>query len=313
MQSGQFSRTALGAAGHRAAHQVLEGGRIFADPLAMPILGEDAEASSRRPGKIRSGGACGFSSRCAAASPRTAARQAIGAGVRQIVVLGAGLDTFAYRLETSEGLRVFEVDHPATQAEKRRRLATAGIALPAHLTFAPLRFRARRTRRLLRAVGFDPDQARLLPLARRRSLSDGEGDFRDARLHREAAGRRGRVRLPQSGRDDRGSGFTRVAQTPAAAGGGGGRGVPELFRNARCCTKNCGARVWRDRGPRPEQDRRAVFPERAAPGGRRGARGSRAEVKRATRGAAPPQRRPHQQINPRRPGRWSSGGPHREP
>ena len=45
MQPGQFSRTALGAAGHRAAHQVLESGRVFADPLALPILGEDADSA----------------------------------------------------------------------------------------------------------------------------------------------------------------------------------------------------------------------------------------------------------------------------
>ena len=45
MQEGQFSRTALGAAGHRAAHQVLEGGLVFADPLALRILGEDAQSA----------------------------------------------------------------------------------------------------------------------------------------------------------------------------------------------------------------------------------------------------------------------------
>jgi methyltransferase (TIGR00027 family) len=65
-----------------------------------------------------------------------AAKAAVAAGVRQIVVLGAGLDTFAYRLEPLEGLRVFELDHPATQAEKRRRLAAAGIAEPPHVAYA---------------------------------------------------------------------------------------------------------------------------------------------------------------------------------
>ena len=43
MQHGQASRTAVGAAGHRAAHQVLERGLIFADPLALAILGQDAD------------------------------------------------------------------------------------------------------------------------------------------------------------------------------------------------------------------------------------------------------------------------------
>ena len=60
---------------------------------------------------------------------------AVEAGVRQIVVLGAGLDTFAYASSRREGLRLFELDHPATQAEKRRRLAAAGIAEPPHAVY----------------------------------------------------------------------------------------------------------------------------------------------------------------------------------
>jgi methyltransferase (TIGR00027 family) len=156
MKPGQFSRTALGAAGHRAAHQVLEGGRIFADPLALRILGEDAESAvaEAREDPRRSGLRNFIATRSRFAEE--AARQGIGEGARQIVVLGAGLDTFAYRLEPSEGLRVFEVDHPATQAEKRRRLAAAGIAAPAHLTFAPCDFEREALGEALRAVGFDP-------------------------------------------------------------------------------------------------------------------------------------------------------------
>jgi methyltransferase (TIGR00027 family) len=73
-------------------------------------------------------------------------------------VLGAGLDTFAYRLEGKDELRVFEVDHPATQAEKRRRLAAAGITAPAHLTFGPCDFERDALAESLRAVGFDPDR-----------------------------------------------------------------------------------------------------------------------------------------------------------
>jgi len=156
MQSGQFSRTALGAAGHRAAHQVLEGGRIFADPLALRILGDDAEpaVAEARENPLRRGLRHFIAVRSRFAE--AAARRAIAEGARQIVVLGAGLDTFAYRLEPSEGLRVFEVDHPATQAEKRRRLAAAGIAAPAHLTFAPCDFERDALGEALRAVGFDP-------------------------------------------------------------------------------------------------------------------------------------------------------------
>ena len=116
MRQGQASATALGAAGHRAAHQVLERGFVFADPLALPILGPDAdravalakERPERRPLRLF----IAMRSRFAEDS----AAQAIDNGVRQILVLGAGLDTFAYRLEPTDDLRVFELDHPATQA-----------------------------------------------------------------------------------------------------------------------------------------------------------------------------------------------------
>ncbi len=155
MQEGQFSRTALGAAGHRAAHQVLDGGRIFADPLALRILGDDAEPAIAE-AKANPGEA-GLRQFVAARSrfAEDAATRAIAAGVRQIVVLGAGLDTFAYRVEPAEGLRVYEVDHPATQAEKRRRLAAAAIAAPERVVYAPCDFERARLDVSLAAAGFD--------------------------------------------------------------------------------------------------------------------------------------------------------------
>jgi methyltransferase (TIGR00027 family) len=150
-----LSRTALGAAGHRAAHQALEEGRIFYDPLAIPILGEDAEAAiaaartepSRRPLRAF------IAARSRIAEERAAA--AIGAGLRQIVALGAGLDTLAYRLAPTEGLTVFEVDREATQREKRRRLATAGIAEPANLRFVVCDFERESFLAALADRGFD--------------------------------------------------------------------------------------------------------------------------------------------------------------
>lgn len=66
-------------------------------------------------------------------------RRAIAAGIRQVVILGAGLDTRAARLATP-GVRFFEVDHPATQADKRERLAKlAGYPIEA-ATFASCDF-----------------------------------------------------------------------------------------------------------------------------------------------------------------------------
>ncbi len=79
---------------------------------------------------------------------------AVAHGVRQYVVLGAGLDTFAYR-NPHPGLRVFEVDHPATQVWKREQLEAAGIAIPAALTFVPIDFERQTLAEGLGLAGFD--------------------------------------------------------------------------------------------------------------------------------------------------------------
>jgi methyltransferase (TIGR00027 family) len=151
------SRTALAAATHRAAHQILEHGRIFADPLALPILGQspsavarDAEAHPTRRG---------MRAFIAARSHFAETRLKTGVaerGVTQLVVLGAGLDTFAYRNPLADRLRVFEVDHPATQAWKRHRLSDAGIAIPASVVYAPVDFERDALLDGLAAAGFDP-------------------------------------------------------------------------------------------------------------------------------------------------------------
>jgi methyltransferase (TIGR00027 family) len=73
--------------------------------------------------------------------PEDIAEQAAASGISQYVILGAGLDSFAYRRGDLLGrLRVFEVDHPATQAWKRRRLTELGVQHPAGLVFAPVDF-----------------------------------------------------------------------------------------------------------------------------------------------------------------------------
>lgn len=78
-------------------------------------------------------------------------------GVRQYVILGAGLDTFAYRNPHPEGaLQVFEVDHPATQSWKRDRLEAVGITLPGDLTFAPIDFETQTLMEGLGGAGYDP-------------------------------------------------------------------------------------------------------------------------------------------------------------
>ena len=159
MQTGQPSRTALSAAAHRAAHQVLEQGRIFADPLALRILGPDADAmvAQMAAQPERRGMRLFIAARTRFAEDALAA--AVTRGVRQLVVLGAGLDTFAYRNpHEAAGLKVFEVDHPATQGWKRARLAEAGLTPPPSLTYTPVDFERSTLGDGLAAAGFDPAQ-----------------------------------------------------------------------------------------------------------------------------------------------------------
>ena len=159
MQIGQPSRTALGAAAYRAVHQTLEGGVIFTDPFALQILGEDARAGlsdmvndpANRPMRLFIAARSRFSEDTMTAC--------VARGVRQIVILGAGLDTFSLRNPHAEqGARVFEVDYPATQAWKRERLRQSGLDLPATLTFAPVDFERQSLLQGLAASGFRADQ-----------------------------------------------------------------------------------------------------------------------------------------------------------
>ena len=157
MHPGQPSRTALGAAGLRAAHQMLDGAAIFADPLALRILGADADDLVREaeaetdPFRQRLRWFIAARSRIA----DDALAAAVKRGTGQLVVLGAGLDTTAYRALPSHDLRSFEVDHPATQAWKRQRLAEADIPLPAALSFVPVDFERETLADGLAAAGFD--------------------------------------------------------------------------------------------------------------------------------------------------------------
>jgi methyltransferase (TIGR00027 family) len=158
MRPGQPSRTALGAAGLRAAHQVLDGAAIFEDPLALRILGADAGdlvrkvQAERDPYRQRLRWFIAARSRVA----DDALAEATKRGACQLAVLGAGLDTTAYRALPSHDLRIFEVDHPATQTWKRERLAEAGIPLPAALTFVAIDFERATLAQGLAAAGFDP-------------------------------------------------------------------------------------------------------------------------------------------------------------
>lgn len=157
MQAGEPSQTARGAAAYRAIHQTLENGIIFSDPFASRILDDETRARLdqiaadplQRPMRLFIAARSRFSEQSLAAG--------VARGVRQVVVLGAGLDTFSLR-NPHAGVRVFEVDYPATQAWKRERLKQAALAEPASLTFVPVDFERQSLADGLAAAGFQADR-----------------------------------------------------------------------------------------------------------------------------------------------------------
>ncbi|WP_247483361.1 SAM-dependent methyltransferase [Bradyrhizobium sp. 15] len=141
MRDGQASQTARGAAAYRAIHQKLEKGAIFKDPLASRIIDQETAAAldeiaandSLRPWRLFIAARSRFS--------EDTMGDCIACGVRQVVVLGAGLDTFSLRNPYAHlGVRTFEVDYPSTQMWKRDQIRTAGLAEPPSLAFAPVDF-----------------------------------------------------------------------------------------------------------------------------------------------------------------------------
>jgi methyltransferase (TIGR00027 family) len=153
METGTPSKTAFRVALRRAVHQVLDPPPVLHDPIAVPLLGSRFTFDRLRETNPVSRA---FRAFMAVRSRYTEDRlaEAVAQGVAQYVVLGAGLDTFAYR-NPFPGLRVFEVDFPATQEWKRALLAEAALALPAGLSFVPLDFEHQTLAAGLAAAGFD--------------------------------------------------------------------------------------------------------------------------------------------------------------
>ena len=155
MKPSEPSRTALIVARQRAAHQVLDHGAILDDPFALRILREDEkdplQFANAHP--LASIGRLFTAARSRIAEDTLSA--AVERGIRQIVILGAGLDTFAIRNpHSAPEIRIYEVDHPATQAWKRERLAEAQIELPTSLIFVPVDFERDHVGEQLAAAGF---------------------------------------------------------------------------------------------------------------------------------------------------------------
>ncbi len=172
------SITALMSSFGRAFHAENEKNPVFADCLAKELM--TAEEYSDIKGYIL-GGAQFFepeieltsfepkelvrrlvnehispSPLCRAAYTEQALKNAVLTGTKQYVILGAGLDTFAFReKEFLSKHKVFEVDHPLTQADKRERITLAGWSIPENLIFVPIDFRKDSLPSQLITAGFD--------------------------------------------------------------------------------------------------------------------------------------------------------------
>jgi methyltransferase (TIGR00027 family) len=158
MQSATPSRTALRVALRRAAHQLYDAKPlVFDDPLAVPILGQEYLPELHKTiTKLEKRFSVGLRAFLVARSryAEDTLASAVAHGVRQYVLLGAGLDTFAYR-NPFPNLRVFEIDHPATQQWKRELLDGSRILIPSNLTYVPVDFEHQALPAQLLAAGFD--------------------------------------------------------------------------------------------------------------------------------------------------------------
>jgi methyltransferase (TIGR00027 family) len=153
MQTGRASKTALRVAMRRAAHQLIDKPPVLDDPIAVRLVGQGfARDMERAQHKVARDFRAFMAVRSRFVEDQLAG--AVARGVRQYVVLGAGLDTFAWR-NPFPALRVFEVDFPATQEWKHAMLDQAGLAHPVGLTFVPLDFEHKTLAAGLIDAGFD--------------------------------------------------------------------------------------------------------------------------------------------------------------
>lgn len=172
MKENRSSRTALGAAFFRAVESTRpRAGRVCCDPLARHFLGRPAKTAGRNRYVAGMWHAAlkrqGLGPVYGEVVVRTRyiddllARR-LDEGVEQVVVLGAGFDTRAYRFADPSGrVRFFELDHPATQADKSRALGRARLPEPGGLTLIPVDFSREGPAGPLRGAGYDPGEPAL--------------------------------------------------------------------------------------------------------------------------------------------------------
>jgi methyltransferase (TIGR00027 family) len=156
------SVTAEQSAIHRALHQALDAPpKILDDPISPLLIDLKSETTKAYLARVESMTRSVKSPLRAVFIMRSrytedCLAELLVRGVRQYVILGAGLDTFAYRQPSwASSLRIYEVDHPASQEWKRERLQVAKVKIPENLTFAPTDFEISSLRGGLSTAGFD--------------------------------------------------------------------------------------------------------------------------------------------------------------
>ena len=160
MQNGRASVTADGVAMLRAVHQLADHPKAFDDPLAVPILGVPLPTPSPEEVRQEHPGWRSLRAHIVGRSRHAEEelKKAVQRGATQYVILGSGLDTFAYRNPYAEFLRVYEVDFPSSQARKLEKLKTAGIQVPPNVSFIPVDFEQATPELQLRRAGFQPGE-----------------------------------------------------------------------------------------------------------------------------------------------------------
>ena len=156
------SRTAEHMAILRALHQTLDAEpKILNDPIAVRLVDPSSDFYKAFVHSLEEMPAASTLRRRGYAVMRSrytedCLAESLAHGVRQYVILGAGLDTFGYRQPSwASSLRIFEVDHPATQRWKRAKLSAAGIQIPNNVIFAAVNLEEVSLEQGLAASGFD--------------------------------------------------------------------------------------------------------------------------------------------------------------
>lgn len=182
MQPKQESQSALVVSMMRAIHSLNDANPIIDDPYGFDLISRDERLSMRerlssRLAKTgvwpahnyrREDDALAWALRAFPGYGNVIIRtryledrlgQALRRGLSQYVVLGAGLDTFCFRVpDFVSSLRIFEIDHPSTQAMKKKRLATAGLTLPCEVAYIPTDFERETISEALRSSDFNQDK-----------------------------------------------------------------------------------------------------------------------------------------------------------